>query len=145
MRFTFAKGNNEGDDYDAFVTWDFEDIDGSFVIEVHIPPESATASVTYRVLVDENDDAEFDAGEELHSAPVLVQDEESGWRSLGTIEATGDVRILLYNSETLDDYRDGDPMSARIGVDVIRLRRVEDVENPEPSSTTGTTESISEG
>lgn len=124
FQFTYAKGNNSDEEYDAFAQWDIELAEalyGEYVVEAWIPSQSATATVRYNIYIDENDDAEY-LDDELVSSPILQQESQGGWRELDTMEVNGDVRVVVRNSETEDDFRDEDEAHARVAVDLIRLR-----------------------
>lgn len=139
--FTWAVGENDADEHTAWAVWDFDSVDGTYRVDTWIPRVWATASVKYNIWVYNDDEfshesAKYVRGPTIDQQAVSNAQPESDWQPLGTYELTGRVRIEVYNSEALDDYREDGLENARVAADAIRLSRV-------PSETTPTTDSTS--
>ena len=114
-RWTYAIGGDLAPDNVA--TWEFGARLGTSQIEVYVPCNHATATVTYVIRI----------GKQDHPYPV-DQSQGCGWASLGTYVTNGNgVRVTLADNASENHYRrdgtwSGGYTSASIAVDAMRVR-----------------------
>ncbi len=89
-------------------------------IQVFVPKNNATATVSYRVELDSNE-----GGRRSYVVGSIAQRYTSGWKSLGTIDADASwLKITVCDNMAVQHWKDDGYVWSSIGVDAIRMRCV---------------------